>query len=50
MMAVSGIWIAPSTLPLFLIMAGGVGVLIAFLWRLLYKNPRFPLGRPLLLL
>ncbi len=44
MMAASGSWLPLSSLPLFLIIAGSVGILIALLWRLLYKQLQFPLG------
>jgi phospholipase/carboxylesterase len=49
MMTVSGFWIAPNTIPLFLVMGGSMGILIAFLWRLIYKSHRFPLGPALAL-
>lgn len=44
MLAVCGLWLAPSQIPLFLVVSGGGGILIALIWRLLYKKERFPLG------
>lgn len=44
MMAASGLLLPFSSLPLFLTIAGSVGILIALLWRLLYKSFQFPLG------
>ncbi len=44
MMAASGLWLPLSSLPLFLMLTGSVGILIALLWRLLYKSCQFPLG------
>jgi phospholipase/carboxylesterase len=49
MMCVSGIWLSPSQIPLFLMIAGVAGVFIALLWRRLNKGKRFPLGPALAL-
>ncbi len=44
MMAVCGLWLTPTDIPLFLILGGGIGLLIAIFWRFIYKNLTFPLG------
>src|SRR3990167_5759329 len=44
LMVASGFWLLPSQIPLFLILAGLGGVLIALLWKVLKKGERFPLG------
>lgn len=44
LMGVSGLWLLPSQTPLFLILAGLGGVLMAILWEVLKKGPKFPLG------
>ncbi len=49
LMTASGIWLNLSQLPLFLIVAGGTGVIIALLWHILKKEVRFPLGPALAL-
>ncbi|MBI2706889.1 MAG: prepilin peptidase [Proteobacteria bacterium] len=49
MMAAAGLWLPISSLPLFLMITGSVGILIALLWRLLYKSFQFPLGPALAL-
>ncbi len=49
MMAVCGLWLPLSDIPLFLIVAGGVGVGIALAWRFIYKTRTFPLGPALAL-
>lgn len=49
MMAVSGLWVEPFQIPLFLIMGGVGGVGIALLWHILKRSPRFPLGPALAL-
>ncbi len=49
MLAVVGLWLSPSQIPLFLTLGGGIGVLIALFWRLTKKGLRFPLGPALAL-
>lgn len=49
MMACSGLWLSPSDIPLFFMIGGSGGILIAVVWRLLYKKTRFPLGPALAL-
>lgn len=44
MMGVSGFWISPLDIPLFLILTGGVGIIVALIWHLVYKRSEFPLG------
>jgi phospholipase/carboxylesterase len=49
MVAVVGLWIEPSQIPLFLMMSGGVGIGIAYVWRVTKKGLQFPLGPALAL-
>ncbi|MBY0291722.1 MAG: prepilin peptidase [Alphaproteobacteria bacterium] len=49
LMAVSGVWIDPFQIPLYLVISGGLGVGIAVLWYTLKKGKRFPLGPALAL-
>ncbi|HUX79260.1 MAG TPA: prepilin peptidase [Alphaproteobacteria bacterium] len=49
MLAVVGLWISPSQIPLFLMISGGLGIGIATLWRVTGKGLRFPLGPALAL-
>ena len=49
MMAIAGLWLPLTSLPLFLTIVGGCGILIALLWRLSYKSFQFPLGPALAL-
>ncbi len=49
MLTVAGLWIAPSQIPWFLMMSGGIGIGIAYLWRVTNKGQRFPLGPALAL-
>ena len=49
MLAVVGLWLSPSQIPLFLMIGGGIGVLIALFWRWTKKELRFPLGPALAL-
>lgn len=49
MMAVSGLWLEPFQIPLFLIISGTIGVGIALLWRISKEKSRFPLGPALAL-
>ena len=44
LMGASGLWLTPAQIPLFLILTGLGGVLMALLWRVLKKGPKFPLG------
>ncbi|EKE09870.1 MAG: hypothetical protein ACD_16C00100G0032 [uncultured bacterium] len=44
MMVASGLWILPSQIPLFLFMTGLGGLMLALLWKVLEKGPKFPLG------
>lgn len=44
LMGASGFWLLPSQIPLFLILTGLGGVLMALLWKMLKKGPKFPLG------
>ena len=44
LMAASGLWLYPAQIPLFLIFTGLGGVLMALLWKVLKKGPKFPLG------
>jgi len=44
MMAVSGLWVPSSEIHLFLLLTGGLGILIALITRLGYKKAEFPLG------
>lgn len=44
MLAASGLWLAPIDIPLFLILSGSIGLVIALFWHFLYKSPNFPLG------
>jgi len=46
---VSGLWLEISLIPFFLILAGGFGIGIGLLWRVLKKEMRFPLGPALAL-
>jgi phospholipase/carboxylesterase len=49
MMAVSGLWLDPLQIPLFLILSGVFGMGMAFLWHKLKRGHRFPLGPALAL-
>lgn len=49
MMAVSGLWLDPLQIPLYLILGGGIGLGIGLLWRVFKKESRFPLGPALAL-
>lgn len=49
MMTVSGLWLDPSQIPLFLMLGGGIGVVFALAWRTLRGSLRFPLGPALAL-
>ncbi|MBY0272551.1 MAG: prepilin peptidase [Alphaproteobacteria bacterium] len=44
LMGVSGLWLSPSQIPLFFIFTGLGGILMALLWKVLKKGPKFPLG------
>jgi phospholipase/carboxylesterase len=44
LMGASGFWLHFSQIPLFLILTGLGGVLMALLWKVLKKGPKFPLG------
>jgi phospholipase/carboxylesterase len=44
LMAASGLWLHPAQIPFFLIFTGLGGVLMALLWKVLKKGPKFPLG------
>lgn len=44
LMGASGLWLFPAQIPLFLILTGLAGVLMALLWKMLKKGPKFPLG------
>jgi phospholipase/carboxylesterase len=49
LMMVSGLWLEPSNIPFFLILAGGFGIGIGLVWRFLKKGMIFPLGPALAL-
>jgi phospholipase/carboxylesterase len=49
LMTVSGLWLTPSQIPLFLMLGGAAGIMLALLWRALKKGNRFPLGPALAL-
>jgi len=49
MLAVSGIWLDLTDLPLFFLIGGSVGILTALYWRLSQRGRRFPLGPALAL-
>ena len=49
LMTVSGFWIEPSQIPLYLMISGGLGVGIGMLWYTFKKELRFPLGPALAL-
>jgi len=49
MLAASGLWLNVSQVPAFLMLTGIGGVLIALVWRVVYKRARFPLGPALAL-
>lgn len=49
LMAAAGVWIPLSLAPLFLIMAGGGGMITALVWRTKYGQAQFPLGHALAL-
>ena len=49
MLAVVGIWLSAFQIPLFLMLGGGIGVLIALFWRVTKKGLQFPLGPALAL-
>lgn len=49
MMTISGLWLDPVQIPLFLILSGVFGMGMALLWNQLKKGPRFPLGPALAL-
>ncbi len=49
LMTAVGLWLDPFQVPLFLMISGGVGVGLAYVWRILKKGPQFPLGPALAL-
>lgn len=49
MMTASGLWLDVSQIPLFLMLGGGMGIGMAFLWRMLKKGERYPFGPALAL-
>lgn len=49
LMAASGFWIPLSSVPLFLIITGGSGMITALIWRVRNQQPPFPLGPSLAL-
>ncbi|MDK3160035.1 prepilin peptidase [Kamptonema cortianum] len=44
LMGASGLWLLPAQIPFFLILTGLGGILMAILWKMLKKGPKFPLG------
>jgi leader peptidase (prepilin peptidase)/N-methyltransferase len=44
LMAVAGLWLGLAPIPLFLVLTGFVGVILAFFWRATGRGPEFPLG------
>lgn len=47
--AAAGAWIGMEALPLFLILSGGVGIFLGFLWRYVKNERIFPFGPALIL-
>lgn len=47
--AMAGLWLGGAVLPYFLILSGALGIGIALLWRVVYKEEVFPFGPALIL-
>ncbi|MCB1591715.1 MAG: prepilin peptidase [Alphaproteobacteria bacterium] len=46
--SVAGLWLGLQALPLFFIVTGSMGVLMAIFWRLIFKKKPFPFGPALI--
>ncbi len=44
----AGLWLGLAYLPYFMILSGGLAIVYALLWRILYKSERFPFGPALI--
>jgi leader peptidase (prepilin peptidase) / N-methyltransferase len=49
LLGVAGLWLGMAPAPAFLILAGFLGVVVAFIWRVTGRGPEFPFGPALAL-